>query len=75
MTESDVAGWVFESTDGKRWAVQANTKEDALRIFTGAAPSKTEVIDERTIPSCDAGQYQLETGKAVLQRLEGAGRG
>ena len=38
MTESDVIGWVFDINDGTRWAVQADTKEAALDIFTKTPP-------------------------------------
>lgn len=74
MTETDVVGWVFESTDGTRWAVQADTKEDALKVFTKTAPSESEVIDERTIPRSEAANYALQAGKAVSQDLKGSGR-
>lgn len=67
MTESDVVGWVFDDKDGGRWAVQADTKEAAMEIFTKTAPSEASVVDEHTIPSADASQYRLEPGKAVRQ--------
>jgi hypothetical protein len=44
MTESNVVGWVFEGADGARWAVQAETKEAALKIFTSTAPSSAEIV-------------------------------
>jgi hypothetical protein len=74
MPENNVVGWVFESAAGSRWAVQADTKEDALNLLTSTAPADLEVIDERTIPAGDAAQYELEAGKAVLQKQKGDGR-
>lgn len=67
MTEIDVVGWVFDDKDGGRWAVQADSKEAAMEIFTKTAPDETSVVDEHSIPSADASRYQLEPGKAVRQ--------
>jgi hypothetical protein len=67
MSDTDVVGWVFDDKDGGRWAVQADSKEAAMEIFTKTAPSETSIIDEHTIPSADATRYQLELGKAVKQ--------
>ncbi|MFC3692568.1 hypothetical protein [Chenggangzhangella methanolivorans] len=67
MSDNDVVGWVFDDKDGGRWAVQADSKEAAMEIFTKTAPSKTSIVDEHTIPSADAARYQLEQGKAVQQ--------
>lgn len=43
-------------------------------IFTTTAPSDAEVIDEHTIPSADADQFELEAGKALAQKAKGDGR-
>ena len=72
MTDADVVGWVFDGKDGERWAVQADSKEAALEIFTSTAPHDASVVDEHSIPRADAGRYQLEAGKAVRQS-KGAG--
>lgn len=69
MSDSDVIGWVFDDKDGGRWAVQADSKEEALAIFTKTAPAQTSVVDEHTIPSGDASGYRLEPGKAVKQQV------
>ena len=67
MTESDVVGWVFDDKNGGRWAVQADSKEAAMEIFTKTAPPETSIVDEHSIPGVDAARYQLEPGKAVKQ--------
>lgn len=67
MAEGDVVGWVFDDKDGGRWAVQADSKEAAMEIFTKTAPPETSIVDEHSIPGADAARYQLEPGKAVRQ--------
>lgn len=67
MSERDVVGWIFDDKDGGRWAVKADSKEEAMEVFTKTAPPETSVVDEHTIPGSDAARYRLEQGKAVLQ--------
>ena len=72
MTDVVVVGWVFDDKDGARWAVQADSKEAALKILKTNAPDEISVVDEHSIPRSDADRYQLEAGQAVRQP-KGAG--
>lgn len=69
MAEGDAVGWVFDDKDRGRWAVQADSKEAAMEVFTKTAPSETSIVDEHSIPGADAGRYQLKPGKAVRQAV------